>query len=346
MGIRCQVTLSMTAATAHAAQLCINALSTAPPASLSPLHTVISMANTLESSRQAWVIHGRSRARRAGNWPTWFARKGVEKPLLYLHSAQSAAQLSALSQATQQRGILCNDIENQPSRWPKGAQPSLSLWLATHPRCTPYDPASGEEARAIVLAALRSLYLDGKPGFYYLALHDQESAAPLSEQDWKGALKGMYPLQGDSPFEVRLLGAGRALEEVIHARHLLKQHWNIRAQLWSCPSYTRLAREAAAAERWNRLHPRLPRRSCHLRDCLAQSTAPVIAVTGYPQAIVDQLGAHVDARFVALGAGSVQAAAPSRYWIVVSALRALADEGRIDTQQVQAAMKRYAVECN
>ncbi|MGY2254687.1 transketolase-like TK C-terminal-containing protein [Pseudomonas reactans] len=334
----------MSATTAHAAQLCIDALNTTATVDSSPLYTVMSMANTLEFSRQAWVIRGHSHSRRVGNWPSWFARNTAEKPLLYLHSAHSSAQLSALSDATQQRGILCNDIENQPSRWPKGAQPSLPLWLATHPRCTPYDPASGEEARAIVLAALRSLYVDGKPGFYYLALHDHESAAPLSEPDRKAALKGMYRLHPDTPADVRLLGAGRALEEVLQAKQLLEQDWDITAQLWSCPSYTRLAREAAVAERWNRLHPGRPKRSCHLRDCLAGNAAPVIAVTGYPQAIVDQLAAHVDARFVALGAGSVQAAAPSRYWIVVSALRALADEGRIDARQVQAAMNRYAMD--
>lgn len=336
----------MTAAAAHAAQLCINALSTAAPTRHSPLYTVINMANTLELSRQAWVIRGQSSSRRMGNWPGWFARNTTEKPLLYLHSAQSSAQLSALSDVTQQRGILCNDIENQPSRWPKGAQPSLPLWLATHPCCTPYDPASGEEARAIVLAALRSLYVDGKPGFYYLALHDHEGATPLSEQDREAVLEGMYPLQQDTRGDVRLLGAGRALAEVVQAKRLLAQDWNITAQLWSCPSYTRLAREAAAVERWNRLHPGVPKRSCHLRNCLAGSAAPVIAVTGYPQAIVDQLGAHVDARFVALGAGSVQASAPSRYWIVVAALRALADEGCIDALQVEAAMNRYALECN
>ena len=248
----------MTTATAHAAQLCIDALSAATPASRSPLYTVTSMADTLEFSRQAWVIRAQSRSRRVGHWPGWFARNTVEKPLLYLHTAQSSAQLSALSDAAHQRGILCNDIENQPSRWPKGAQPSLPLWLATHPRCTPYDPASGEEARAIVLAALRSLYVDGKPGFYYLALHDHESAAPLSEQDREAALKGMYRLQPDTPADVRLLGAGRALEEVLQARQLLEQDWDITAQLWSCPSYTRLAREAGAAERWNRLHPGVP----------------------------------------------------------------------------------------
>jgi pyruvate dehydrogenase E1 component len=194
-----------------------------------------------------------------------------------------------------------------------------------------------------VLAALRSLYVDGKPGFYYLALHDHEGATPLSEQDREAVLEGMYPLQQDTRGDVRLLGAGRALAEVVQAKRLLAQDWNITAQLWSCPSYTRLAREAAAVERWNRLHPGVPKRSCHLRNCLAGSAAPVIAVTGYPQAIVDQLGAHVDARFVALGAGSVQASAPSRYWIVVAALRALADEGCIDALQVEAAMNRYAL---
>ncbi|KAB0569974.1 pyruvate dehydrogenase [Pseudomonas palleroniana] len=334
----------MTVATAHAAQFCIDALSTANLAGNSPLGTLINIANTLEASRQAWVIRGQSRSRRVSHWPTWFARNTAERPLLYLHSAHSSAQLSALSDITQQRGILCNDIENLPSPWPKGAQPSLPLWLATHPRCTPYDPASGAETQAIVLAALRALYVDGKPGFYYLALHDHELAAPLSEHNREAASKGMYPLQHDLSADVRLLGAGRALAEVVQAKRLLEQDWNISAQLWSCPSYTRLAREAAAAARWNRLHPTASRRSCHLRDCLAGSTAPVIAVTGYPQAIVDQLAAHVDARFIALGAGSVQAAAPTRYWIVLAALKALADEGHVDVRQVEKALDRYRLQ--
>ncbi|AZE61940.1 MULTISPECIES: transketolase-like TK C-terminal-containing protein [Pseudomonas fluorescens group] len=331
----------MPASTAYSAQRCIDALDTAASPGNSPLNTVMTMANTLESSRQAWVIRGQSRSRRVGNWPTWFARNRGEKPLLYLHSATSSAQLCALSDQTAQRGILCNDIENQPSPWPKGAHPSLPLWLATHPRCTPYDPASGDEARAIVLAGLRTLYVDGQPGFYYLALHDQDASTTLDSQDRADAHKGMYPIQRGQVADVRLLGAGRALEEVMLAARLLAQDWNITAQVWSCPSYTRLAREAAAAERWNRLHPLASRRSCHLRECLAGSAAPVIAVTGYPQAIVDQLGAHVDTRFIALGAGSVQATAPSRYWVVVSALRALAEQGRIDALDVTKAMARY-----
>ncbi|WP_300635483.1 pyruvate dehydrogenase [Pseudomonas sp.] len=332
----------MPASTESAAQLCIDALDTCSYPRGSPLYTVMNMANILEFSRQAWVIRGQTRTRRVGNWPVWFARNTGEKPMLYLHSATSSAQLCALSDQTAQRGILCNDSEAQPSPWPKGAHPSLPLWLSTNPRCTPYDPASGEEARAIVLAGLRTLYVEGQPGFYYLALHDQQSAIAPQTLDPEGTIKGMYPVRRpDNADAVRLLGAGKALQEVIHAAQLLEHEWGITAHVWSCPSYTRLAREAAAAERWNRLHPRAPRRSCHLRDCLAGSRTPVIAVTGYPQAVVDQLAAHVHTRFVALGAGSVQAAAPNRYWIAVLALKALADEGQLDTQSVEIALQRY-----
>ena len=77
-------------------------------------------------------------------------------------------------------GILCNDIENQPSPWPKGAQPSLPLWLANHPRCTPYDPASGEEARAIVLAGLRAP-LGQCEGWFSMSLHRMPRCAVSSD---------------------------------------------------------------------------------------------------------------------------------------------------------------------
>ncbi|MFC6301164.1 transketolase-like TK C-terminal-containing protein [Pseudomonas spelaei] len=326
----------MTARTVQSALTCIDALSAEKQLRNSPRYTVMAMANTLESTRQAWVIRGQSRSHRTGTWPSWFARNTGEKPMLYLHSATSSAQLRALSSETEQRGILCNDIETRPS-------PSLPLWLASNLHCTPYDPASGEEAQAIVLAGLQALYVDGKPGFYYLALHDQNDGPRLHPQDRDDALKGMYWIRREpvGDLKVRLLGAGRAFEEVLHAAQLLETDWSVQAQLWSCPSYTRLAREAGAAERWNRLHPMAPRRSCHLRDCLTHDEAPVVAVTGYPQPIVDQLSAYVDARFVALGAGSVGASAPSRFWITVLALKALADDRRIDAGIVEAALHRY-----
>jgi len=238
MGTRCQATLLMTASTERSALICIAALNAMQQPRCSPLCSVMNMANTLESSRQAWVIRGQSRSRRAMSWPTWFARNTGEKPMLYLHTAASSAQLRALSRETRQRGILCNDNETRPS-------PSLPLWLASNPHCTPYDPASGEEARAVVLAALQALYVDGEPGFYYLALHDQYDGPGLSPQDRDHALRGMYRVRRSytSELKVRLLGAGRAFEEVVHAAQLLETDWNVAAQLWSCQTSARHARE-------------------------------------------------------------------------------------------------------
>lgn len=337
----------LTASTAQSAQICIDTLNNQQPPRSSPLYTVMAMANTLEfnpaTCRQAWVIRGQSHSRRIAAWPTWFARNRGEKPLLYLNSATSSAQLCSLSRGTEQRGILCNDIQTRPARWTRGAHPSLPLWLASNPHCTPYDPASGEETRAIVLAALHALYIEGRPGFYYLALHDQHDGPGLAQKDRADAIKGMYRIgrEPPAPLHVRLLGAGYVFAEVVHAARLLEEDWNVSAQLWSCPSYTRLVREANAAERWNRLHPLAEKRSSHLRDCLAGNDSPVIAVTGYPQSVVDPLAAHVRARFVALGAGSVRPAAPDRYWITALALKALAEDGLIGPQQVERALQQY-----
>ncbi|WP_017907055.1 transketolase-like TK C-terminal-containing protein [Pseudomonas asplenii] len=344
--------MSASARSTETARACIEALLADTPAAGSPLSSVLAIADRLEhgstATRQAWVIrnHRHPTAKPSAHISAWsmrFSRQRAESPLLYLLSAEHCTGLRAATGETRQRGIFCNDIETLPSRWPKGAQPSLPLWLAGNPRCQPFDPASGAEARAIVLGALQRLYIEGDPGFYYLALHDREQGPALTSGQARDALKGMYRLDSRRSAAIRLLGAGRALEEVIAAASLLERDWGVRAQVWSCPSYTRLARDASRAERWNRLHPGARKRRSHLAHCLSESTAPVIAVTGYPQTVVAPLAGHVAARFVGLGAGSVGPGAPDRHWIAALALGALADEQRIAREVVRQAYERYGV---
>ncbi|MGY2199907.1 transketolase-like TK C-terminal-containing protein [Pseudomonas gingeri] len=331
---------------------CIRALQAAPATAGSPLSSVLEIAERLEhgmaANHGAWVIRNHRhpdapRSTRISAWSMRFSRHRAQRPLLYLLSAAHSAGLYAVADETLQRGILCNDIETLPSRWPKGAQPSLPLWLASNPRCQPFDPASGAEARAIVLAALQRLYVEGDPGFYYLALHDREQGPALTAEQTQDALDGMYRLSPERPAIIRLLGAGQALEEVQAAAGLLEQDWGITAQVWSCPSYTRLARNAASTARWNRLHPGATKRRSHLEKCLGDSNAPVVAVTGYPQAVVDPLGGYVAARFVGLGAGSMGPGAPDRHWIAALALGALADEQQIASGLARQALARYGL---
>jgi hypothetical protein len=286
----------------------------------------------------------------AGAWAVRYrhAATQAEKPLLYLCSPASLAALRALLIESGERGIVCNDAETQASRWPKGVQPALPAWLAAQHHCTPFDPATGEEVRAILRSALEALYVEQQPGYFYLAIHDADEdadavAAPLSPADAAAASLGMYRVSptGPAPCRVRLCGAGRMLAVVADAARLLKDDWDIATQVWSCPSYTRLARDAQAAEQWNLRHPRATPRLAHVRRCLDDSAAPVIAVTGYGQHIAGQIGGHVRGRVIAIGADTrMETSAP---WLAVTALKALADDGALPLQFVEYALRRYAL---
>ncbi|WP_256078529.1 pyruvate dehydrogenase [Massilia sp. YIM B04103] len=347
----------------HAAARCLDRLDddvlNAQCRSASPHAAMRAIANRLEQG-SAWIVRAVEReedghAGAAGGhcnisaWPLWLRgeRQRCEKPLLYLMRSESVAGLRAALAETTSQGIFCNDAEAFSSRWPKSVQPALPLWLSAIADGTPYDPASGAETLAILRAALHALYIDGEPGFVYFSAHaDDGDARPLSAIDGQHAFKGMYRialLRGMSKASVRLLGAGQALSQVMHAAELLQQDWDVASELWSCPSYTRLARDAYAAERWNTLHPRSGKRSSHLQSCLSGSASPVVAVTGYAQNIASQIGGFVPARFVALGADAypLYGSTVSAQWIAAMTLKALGDDGTIPLGRAEEALERY-----
>ncbi|MBB3117174.1 transketolase-like TK C-terminal-containing protein [Pseudoduganella violacea] len=347
----------------HAAASCLDRLDddalSAHCRSASPRTAMHAIANRLEQG-SAWIVRavGRDAEVHASAadghhnisaWPLWLRSECQrrEKPLLYLMRSESVAGLRAALAETTSQGIFCNDAEAFSSRWPKSVQPALPLWLSAMADGTPYDPASGAETLAILRAALHALYIDGEPGFVYFSAHaDGGDARALSAADGLHAFKGMYcaaPLQETSTASVRLLGAGKTLSQVERAAKLLQQDWGVASEIWSCPSYTRLARDAYAAERWNTLHPRAEKRGSHLQTCLGGSASPVLAVTGYAQNIASQIGGFVPARFAALGADShpLRAGTDSTQWIAALALKALGEEGRIPLGRAKEALERY-----
>lgn len=310
-------------------------------------------ASPNQVSAQAQAFDGADRS--TGNisaWPLWF-RNGsehFEMPLLYLLRSESVAGLRAAIYEAADRGILCNDAEITSSRWPKSVQPAVPHWLASSLNGIPYDPASGQEALAILRSALQAMYVDDEPGFFYMTLHNDNGNLPASTQaDMHDAYKGMYRLLAapkPSTPAIRLLGAGQTLGKVVEAARLLQADWNIASEVWSCPSYTRLTREAHETERWNMLHPlSQKKKKSHIQRCLGSKKSPVLAVTGYEQHIADQISSFVSARFVALGADSLGETKgfPSAQWIVVAALKALGDEGILPMRQAGEALKRYAL---
>jgi len=332
----------------------------------SPYHAVQTIVQALEQNKltngKVWVVKaspGKSAAapqpaHQAGNisaWPLWFrdSANRSEVPLLYLLRSESVARLRAAIFEAAERGIVFNDAETAASRWPKSVQPTVPLWLANRLNCIPYDPASGQEALAILRSALHALYIDNEPGFCYLTLHDDDGLSPMPAQaNVHDAYKGMYrvnAVSGPHAPDVRLLGAGKALETVIQAAALLQAEWNITSEVWSCPSYTRLARDGYESEHWNTLHPLSPKRTPHIQACLGSGQSPVLAVTGYGQHIANQIGGFVSARFVAMGNDCHSAARrpPGAQWIAALALKTLSDEGTVPKRLAEHAVKRYSL---
>ncbi|ACR28239.1 transketolase-like TK C-terminal-containing protein [Burkholderia glumae] len=349
--------LKRTRHTEHAAQACIRCIEdTRGDAGEhdSPLLTVSALIRDLHQDAtvdgQFWFVDDRAEQQQRnaaiGAWPLWISERARndERPLFYLTQSPTSRHLSMLTAQTAERGIILNDIESSPSRWAKGAHPWLPLWLASNRQCMPFDPACGEEVKAIVAGALHDLYMKGEPGFCYLTLHGEPIEALRCDRTQ--AYLGMYRLSEPkaSQPQIRLLGAGLVLREVRAAAQLLKDDWGVDSEVWSCPSYTRLARDSADAQRWNASLGSCARRTSHLHACLNRSRQPVLAVTAYAEFVAAQLGPYLDAPFSAIGADTFAPnQCPDRRWIAYRALDALARQGQLAGADLARALDRYGL---
>ena len=237
---------------------------------------------------------------------------------------------------------------------------------ATIPNCISYDPTFAYELAVIVQDGLRRMVAEQEDVFYYLTVMNENYAHPAlpagAEQD---ILKGMYRFRkgaANNGPRVQLLGSGTIFREAIAAAELLRNDWGVEADLWSCPSFTELARDGHDCTRHHLLHPDAPARVCHVTACLGDTRGPVIAATDYIRAFAEQIRPFVSAsgtggrRYVVLGTDGFGRSDTreklrhffevDRYWITLSSLRALADDGLIEVAKVAEAIKKYGLDPN
>ncbi len=184
------------------------------------------------------------------------------------------------------------------------------LMAAAVPNCRVYDPANACEVAVILDHGMHAMLERQEDVFYYLTLMNENCAQPSLPPGVEAeVIKGLYrvlPARGtaqnpaQNPAQVRLVGSGAILREVLAAAALLQDDWGIDAEVWSATSYSELEREAREAERWNRLHPQQPARPCHLLACLG-GTAPVVAASDYLRAWPLSIAPYLQARMTALG---------------------------------------------
>jgi len=233
------------------------------------------------------------------------------------------------------------------------------LMSATVPNCVSYDPTYGYELAVIVHDGLRRMYVEQEDVFYYITVmnenYDQPPMAEGAEQD---ILKGMYLFESGisrkkTP-KVNLLGSGTIFCEVVEAAKLLRNDWGVEADLWSCPSFTELARNGQAVERWNRLHPTEKSQVSHVAKCLNKTDIPVIAATDYMRVYAEQITTYVKADYTVLGTDGFGRSDTrenlrsffevDRYHVVIAALKALADKGEFDAKKINDAIEKYNID--
>ena len=171
-----------------------------------------------------------------------------------------------------------------------------------------------------------------------------------------GIIRGMYQLrasQGSNKLKVQLLGAGTILREVEAAATILERDYGVDADIWSMTSVNELQREGKAALRWNLLHPEDEPRVPYVTEQLQGQSGPFIAATDYMKSFTDQIREFVPGHFTVLGTDGFGRSDTrsklrdffevSREFVVLSALKALADQGDIERAKVAAAMQDLGV---
>ncbi len=234
---------------------------------------------------------------------------------------------------------------------------SSLLQAAAVPNCRAYDPCFAGEFALILDHGMRQMLEQQQDVFYYVTLMNENYAQPsLPEGVAADVIKGLYRYAvhelPEARGRVRLLGSGTILREAIAAAGLLAQDWQVQAEVWSATSFSELAREAREVERWNRLHPREAGRVSHVQHCLPGDTA-IVAATDYLRAWPQLVAAYLSAPFVALGTdgfgrSDTRAALRSffevdRFQIVLAALTALREQGRVDAALCAQAIERYDI---
>jgi pyruvate dehydrogenase E1 component len=233
------------------------------------------------------------------------------------------------------------------------------LHSSTVPNCISYDPTFAYELAVIIHDGLRRMYDAHEDIFYYIACMNENYAHPAMPKGVEqGILKGMYLLQigGRGKVRVNLFGAGTILREVIAAAEILEKDYGVPADVFSCPSFSELRREALDVDRKNRLNPDKPAQVPYVRGCLGDRTGPFIAASDYMKIVPDQIREWVPGRYIVLGTdgyGRSDSRAQlrrhfevDRQHIVFASLRALADEGKLDMATVKAAMKKFNIDPN
>jgi pyruvate dehydrogenase E1 component len=222
------------------------------------------------------------------------------------------------------------------------------------PNLVTYDPAFAYELAVIIRDGIKRMYEDQESIFYYLTVMNENYPMPrMPEGAKEGIVKGMYKFKSSKKKNVKLnaqlFGSGTILNEVLKAQEILEDNYKIGTDVWSVTSYKELRRDALDVERWNMLHPLEKPKASYIQKMLKNEKGVFVAASDYVKALPDSIAKWIPGRLYSLGTdgfGRSESRAELRNFfetdakhIVLAALYALEQEGKIKTETVKKAIK-------
>ena len=229
------------------------------------------------------------------------------------------------------------------------------LAAAATPNIKAYDLAYTYEIATIVHHGMKEMVQDNKDVVYYLTLENENYVHPPMPADVADdIIKGLYKIHTTEKPVIRLLGSGPLMGEVLAAAELLKQDWGIEPGIWNVTSFSELRRDAEEVDRWNLIHPDQEKKQSHLERKLSKHRVPTVVSSDYVKMVSEQIGPHVPGPYYALGTDGFGRSDTrenlrhffevDRYYIVLTAIRALALDGKMDMSKADEVMKKYNID--
>ena len=296
---------------------------------------------------------------------TSYSNHGVSMMPFYIYYSmfgfQRVGDLAWAAGDMQARGFLMGGTAGRTTLAGEGLQHQdghSHLVAGTIPNCRSYDPTFAYELSVILHHGMKEMYEEQHNVFYYVTVMNENYTQPgMPEGVEDGIIRGIYLYRQGSRKKkrVQLLGSGTILREVIAAAGLLEDEWNVAADVWSVTSFNELRRDGLDVERWNMLHPTRKARRSYVAEQMDKAKGPAVAATDYMRAYAEQVRPYLEGRhYVTLGTdgfGRSDLRAQlrkhfevNRYYVVVAALKALADMGEVEANVVAQAIRAYKID--
>jgi len=223
---------------------------------------------------------------------------------------------------------------------------------AATPNIKAYDLAYAHEIATVIHYGMKEMVQDNKDVIYYLTLENENyTHPPMPDNVEEDIIKGLYKIHSTENPTIRLFGSGPLMREVLAAADLLKKDWGIEPGIWNVTSFSELRRDAEEVERWNLIHPDKEPRQSHLECKLSNNRVPTVTSSDYVKMVSEQIGPYVPGPYYALGTDGFGRSDTrenlrhffevDRYYIILTAIRALALEGQLEMSKADEVMKKY-----